>query len=226
MGRGSPSAAYPDCPSVLAKAARPRASRCSCSSCFITRSGFPNSSNQNRLAWRPSDGATLQCQCGNFTLCHVAAPARAYLATIEPKLGAHPHHGRQTIVSTKGQVILPKAIRQLRHWEAGIRLLVEETPDGVSPKAAPVFAPTGPEDVAGMLPYRGPPKTLEEMDAAIAAEVKRRRARGRTEWVMRRGYRFSRERILAALTAFAGLPRVTLEEPALAAEALEWMRAG
>jgi len=46
-------------------------------------------------------------------------------------------------------------------------------------KVAPVFAPTRPEDVAGMLAYRGPPKTLEEMDAAITAEVKRRRVRGR-----------------------------------------------
>jgi hypothetical protein len=46
-------------------------------------------------------------------------------------------------------------------------------------KPAPVFAPTRPEDVAGMLVYRGPPKTLEEMDTAITAEVTRRRARGR-----------------------------------------------
>src|SRR3974377_2229259 len=47
-----------------------------------------------------------------------------------------------------------------------------------------------------------------------------------TEWVLRRGYRFSRDQIIAALTAFAGLPRVTLEAPALAAKALEWMRSG
>ena len=47
-----------------------------------------------------------------------------------------------------------------------------------------------------------------------------------TAWVLRRGYRFSRERISAALTAFAGLPRVTLEDAALAAKALEWMRSG
>ena len=45
-----------------------------------------------------------------------------------------------------------------------------------------------------------------------------------TEWVLRRGYRFSRGQIITALTAFAGLPRVTLEDPALAAKALEWMR--
>ena len=84
-----------------------------------------------------------------------------------------------TTVSTKGQVILPKAILERRNWAAGTRLVVEDTPDGVLLKAAPVFAQTRPEDVAGMLAYRGPPKTLEEMDAAITAEVKRRRARGR-----------------------------------------------
>jgi AbrB family looped-hinge helix DNA binding protein len=84
-----------------------------------------------------------------------------------------------TTVSTKGQVILPKAIRQRRNWTPGTRLVVEDTPDGVLLKAAPVFAPTRPEDVAGMLAYRGPPKTIEEMDAAITAELKRRHARGR-----------------------------------------------
>ena len=84
-----------------------------------------------------------------------------------------------TTVSTKGQVILPKAIRQRRNWGSGTRLVVEDTPEGVLLKPAPVFAPTRPEDVAGMLAYRGPPKTLEEMDAAITAEVTRRRARGR-----------------------------------------------
>jgi predicted nucleic-acid-binding protein len=47
-----------------------------------------------------------------------------------------------------------------------------------------------------------------------------------TEWVLRRGYRFSRDQIVSALTAFAGLPRVTLEDPALAAKALDWTRRG
>lgn len=84
-----------------------------------------------------------------------------------------------TTVSTKGQVILPKAIRQRRQWGPGTRLVVEDTPEGVLLKAAPVFAPTRPEDVAGMLAYDGPPKTLEEMEAGIAAEVRRRHARGR-----------------------------------------------
>jgi predicted nucleic acid-binding protein len=46
------------------------------------------------------------------------------------------------------------------------------------------------------------------------------------EWVLRGAYRFSRDQIIAALTAFAGLPRVNLEDPALAAKALDWMRSG
>ena len=84
-----------------------------------------------------------------------------------------------TTLSTKGQVILPKAIRQRRNWSAGTRLVIEDTPDGVLLKAAQAFAPTLPDEVARMLAYGGQPKTLEEMDAAITAEVKRRRARRR-----------------------------------------------
>ena len=84
-----------------------------------------------------------------------------------------------TRLSTKGQVILPKAIRERRKWGPGTRLVIQEMADGVLLKAAPVFTPTRHEDVAGMLAYTGPPKTIEEMDAGIEAEVKRRHARGR-----------------------------------------------
>jgi AbrB family looped-hinge helix DNA binding protein len=84
-----------------------------------------------------------------------------------------------TILSTKGQVILPKAIRQERHWDAGTQLVVENTPDGVLLKAAPVFAPTKPKDVFGSLSYAGSPKTLDDMEAGIEAETRRRHARHR-----------------------------------------------
>jgi AbrB family looped-hinge helix DNA binding protein len=87
--------------------------------------------------------------------------------------------GEKTTVrlSTKGQVILPKSIRQRRNWDAGTRLIVEETADGVLLKSAPLFKPTRPEDVFGSLRYSGPPKTLEEMDAGVMAEARRRYAR-------------------------------------------------
>ena len=47
-----------------------------------------------------------------------------------------------------------------------------------------------------------------------------------TEWVLRRGYRFSRERVIAALAAFAGLPRVTLQDAELTAKTLDWAQRG
>lgn len=84
-----------------------------------------------------------------------------------------------TTVSTKGQIILPKLIREKRHWPPGTELVVEETPDGVLLKAKPAFAPTRPQDVFCSLAYSGPVKSIEEIRAGIAAEVKRRHARNR-----------------------------------------------
>lgn len=85
----------------------------------------------------------------------------------------------KTTVSTKGQVILPKAIRELRQWSAGTELVVEDTPDGVLLRPVPAFAPTKPAEVFGFLTWQGPEKSIEEMKAAIAAETKRRHARDR-----------------------------------------------
>lgn len=82
-----------------------------------------------------------------------------------------------TTVSTKGQVILPKTIRQRRDWNAGTRLIVEETAEGVLLKRAPAFAPTRPEDVFSLLPHRGDPKSIEDMDAAVLAEARSRHDR-------------------------------------------------
>ena len=85
-----------------------------------------------------------------------------------------------TTVSTKGQVILPKAIRDHLQWEAGARLAVEQTADGVLLKRLTTdFAPTLPAEVFGCLSYSGKPKTVEQMNAGIADEAKRRHARGR-----------------------------------------------
>ncbi|MGE0005758.1 MAG: AbrB/MazE/SpoVT family DNA-binding domain-containing protein [Parvibaculaceae bacterium] len=82
-----------------------------------------------------------------------------------------------TTVSTKRQVILPSAVRRRREWGAGTRLVVEDAPDGVLLKPAPAFAETRSEDVFGVLPWKGEPKTLEDMDAGVLAEAKRRKRR-------------------------------------------------
>ena len=47
-----------------------------------------------------------------------------------------------------------------------------------------------------------------------------------SEWVLRSGYGLASDRIAAALRALAGLPGVTVEEPARLAQALDWMSGG
>jgi predicted nucleic acid-binding protein len=46
------------------------------------------------------------------------------------------------------------------------------------------------------------------------------------EWVLRSAYGYSPPQVREALQAFAGLPRIMLEDPALAATALDWMAQG
>lgn len=79
----------------------------------------------------------------------------------------------KTKLSTKGQVILPKAIRDRKNWGPGVNLVVEETPEGVLLKREPLFPPTTPEQVFGMLKYTGPAKTIEEMDQGVMDEARR-----------------------------------------------------
>ena len=79
-----------------------------------------------------------------------------------------------TTLSTKGQVILPMAVRQRLNWDTGARLLVEETADGVLLRPAPAFAETASKDVFGLLRTSAPAKTLAEMDAGVLAEARHR----------------------------------------------------
>jgi AbrB family looped-hinge helix DNA binding protein len=82
-----------------------------------------------------------------------------------------------TTVSTKGQVILPKSIRQRRNWDAGTRLVVEDMPEGILLRQAPAFAPTNSDQVFGLLATGRPAVSLDDMDAAILAEARARHDR-------------------------------------------------
>lgn len=85
----------------------------------------------------------------------------------------------ETRVSTKGQVVLPKAIRDKHDWKDGTRLIVEDRPDGVLLKPVAEKKKLTIDDWAGIIEYKGPSRTIEEMDAAIVKEARRRHARGR-----------------------------------------------
>jgi AbrB family looped-hinge helix DNA binding protein len=85
----------------------------------------------------------------------------------------------ETKVSTKGQVVLPKAIRDKHAWKGGTRLIVEDRPDGVLLKPIRNEKKLTIDDWAGVIKYKGPPRTIEEMDASIVKEALQRHARGR-----------------------------------------------
>ena len=84
-----------------------------------------------------------------------------------------------TKLSTKGQLILPKSIRDKHRWQAGTEFLVEDTPEGILLRQARPSPSSRLEDVIGSLRYRGKPKTVEEMDRGMAEAIRKRHARGR-----------------------------------------------
>lgn len=84
------------------------------------------------------------------------------------------HDRITTTVSTKGQVILPKAIRDQKHWGAGTKLLVEETAEGVLLRPVPIFAPSDIDAIFGSLRSTRSALSIDEMNAVIAQEAARR----------------------------------------------------
>jgi AbrB family looped-hinge helix DNA binding protein len=84
-----------------------------------------------------------------------------------------------TRLSSKGQIILPKAVRDLHNWGPGTDFTVEDTGDAVVLRPVKKGRVTRLEDIVGALRVEGPARTIEEMDAAIDAEIQARRDRGR-----------------------------------------------
>jgi AbrB family looped-hinge helix DNA binding protein len=78
-----------------------------------------------------------------------------------------------TKLSSKGQIILPKAVRDARNWEAGTEFSVEDAGDGVLLRPLKPFPATRHQDVFGCLKYQGRALSVEEMDRAVEKEAKR-----------------------------------------------------
>jgi len=66
-------------------------------------------------------------------------------------------------LSRKGQVVIPKEIRDAFHWEAGHELTIETTESGVLLKSKPTSKKLRLEDLRGFLKYDGPPISTEEL---------------------------------------------------------------
>lgn len=80
-----------------------------------------------------------------------------------------------TRLSEKGQIVIPKRVRDTRGWEAGIEFIIEELEDGVKLKPVKPFEETTINDVLGCTRYNGAKKTLKDMEVAIAKGAKESR---------------------------------------------------
>ncbi len=79
----------------------------------------------------------------------------------------------QTRLSAKGQVVIPKAVRDRLHWSEGDNLEVVETAGGVllRPVRRPRERITVEEFKRLVPPHEGPPVSLEEMEQGILDEA-------------------------------------------------------
>ena len=68
----------------------------------------------------------------------------------------------------KGQLVVPKEIRQRHGWTEGTELVLEERGDGVLLRTARKLPETTLEELVGCTGYKGPAKTPAEMEAGIA----------------------------------------------------------
>lgn len=78
-----------------------------------------------------------------------------------------------TKLSSKGQVVIPKALRDALRWEPGLELIWTATEGGLALKASTPFPPTELPAVAGMLKDKAASKSDEEIAAALNRDIRR-----------------------------------------------------
>ena len=66
-------------------------------------------------------------------------------------------------LSSKGQVVIPKEIREELHWSAGTELTMISSPAGVTIKARPKKSGRNLADLIGMLKHQGTALSTEEL---------------------------------------------------------------
>lgn len=72
-----------------------------------------------------------------------------------------------TKLSSKGQVIIPKILRNKYNWSPGQKLTVIDTGEGILLKPSRPFKRTAIDQVAGILKYSGKPVSVDQMSEAI-----------------------------------------------------------
>ena len=69
--------------------------------------------------------------------------------------------------------MIPKTVRESRHWCVGTTFVVQEVPQGILLQPVSSFMPSRLEDVMGCAAYRGPPLSQSQIGRALHADVAR-----------------------------------------------------
>jgi len=80
----------------------------------------------------------------------------------------------QTTLSSKGQIVIPRQIRQKHGWESGVLFTIIDKDNTLIFQPVNTKTPTKLEDVIGCVGYHGKKKSQSQMDAGIVEEAKRR----------------------------------------------------
>ena len=79
-----------------------------------------------------------------------------------------------TKLSSRGQVVIPRASLAAHRWKPATEFVVEESGDTVLLRPKQMRTKLKWEDLIGCLSYKGgPPKTIEKMGEAVAEEALR-----------------------------------------------------
>jgi AbrB family looped-hinge helix DNA binding protein len=70
-------------------------------------------------------------------------------------------------LSSKGQVVIPKEIRDELHWEAGTQLSLVATGGGVSLRAMPTKTGRSLGDLIGLLKHEGDPIPIDALCRSV-----------------------------------------------------------
>ena len=74
-------------------------------------------------------------------------------------------------LSSKGQFVLPKSIRDQHHWDTGTKFVIIDRGNEVALKPINAFEPTEFEDPDTQPLYSGKRLSLADMDRAVAKEA-------------------------------------------------------
>ena len=82
----------------------------------------------------------------------------------------------KTKLSSKGQIVIPKSVRDAHGWTEGAEFTIEDRTDGVFLRfdKTSIFPRTRIEDVVGIANYKGPRKSIEDMKRGVDEAMRKR----------------------------------------------------